>query len=356
MGRRLTDNVTSKYIEAANRLNSRQARRKIVAYVESYDDIFFWRTILGRFEDQTRYFEIMLPTRANHLERGKKAAIMSLINGGKTGRDMIACVDADYDFLIQGCTPTSKAILGNPFVFHTYAYAIENMQCYAPTLHDICVAVTLNDDRTVFDFEAYLREFSLAIFPLFVWNIWFYRSPRYTQFTITDFLRCISLSHFNLEHPEASLASLRQKVAKKVRMLQRSNPNAKESYLKVKDDIKNLGVDPAETYMYIQGHHLFDSVVSPIMKQVCQRLIRSRQTEISRQSMHSEQCRNELSCYTSSIADADFMLKKSVGYLTSAQCRSIMADLQRYIDGTKGTGQLAESSPAVMPSLSQSMP
>ena len=79
MGRRLTDNVTSKYIEAANRLNSRQARRKIVAYVESYDDIFFWRTILGRFEDQTRYFEIMLPTRANHLERGKKAAIMSLV-------------------------------------------------------------------------------------------------------------------------------------------------------------------------------------------------------------------------------------------------------------------------------------
>ena len=145
-------------------------------------------------------------------------------------------------------------------------------------------------------------------------------------------------------------------MAKKVRMLQRSNPNAKESYLKVKDDIKNLGVDPAETYMYIQGHHLFDSVVSPIMKQVCQRLIRSRQTEISRQSIHSEQCRNELSCYTSSISDADFMLKKSVGYLTSAQCRSIMADLQRYIDGTKGTGQLAESSPAVMPSLSQSMP
>lgn len=327
-----------------------------MAYVESYDDIFFWRTVLGRFEDSTRYFEIMLPTRANRLERGKKAAIMSIIGNGKTGKDMIACVDADYDFLIQGCTPTSKTILGNPFVFHTYAYAIENMQCYAPTLHDICVAATLNDDRTVFDFETYMREFSLAIFPLFVWNIWFYRSPHYAQFTITDFLRCISLSHFSLEHPEASLAWLRQKVAKKVHSLQRSNPDARESYQKVKEDIKRLGVDPAETYMYIQGHHLFDNVVSPIMKKVCQRLIRLRQTEISRQSIHSEQCRNELSCYASSISDAEFMLKKSVGYLTSAQCRSIMADLQRYIDMTKDTGQLAVSSPAVMPSLSHSMP
>ena len=335
MGRRLVDSVTSKYVEAANRLNSRQARRKIVAYVESYDDIFFWRSILSHFEDSTRYFEIMLPTRANHLERGKKAAIMSLISKEKTGKDMIACVDADYDFLMQGFTPTSKAILGNPFVFHTYAYAIENMQCYAPALHDICVAVTLNDDRSVFDFEAYLREFSLAIFPLFVWNIWYYRSTNYKHFTITDFLHCITLSKFSVEHPEISLALLRQKVARKVQQLQRNNPNAKESYLRVKADIKQLGVSPTETYMYIQGHHLFDCVVSPIIKNVCQRLIRLRQTEISRQSIHNEQYRNEISCYNSSLSDAEFMMKKSTGYLSSPQCQSIMADLQRYIDDTK---------------------
>ena len=39
-----------------------------MAYVESYDDVFFWRTVLGRFEDDTRYFEVMLPTR-DKLER-----------------------------------------------------------------------------------------------------------------------------------------------------------------------------------------------------------------------------------------------------------------------------------------------
>ena len=56
---------------AANKLASKKARRRIVAYVESYDDVFFWRTVLGRFEDDTRYFEVMLPTR-DKLERGKK--------------------------------------------------------------------------------------------------------------------------------------------------------------------------------------------------------------------------------------------------------------------------------------------
>ena len=328
MGRRLTDNVTSKYIEAANRLNSRQARRKIVAYVESYDDIFFWRTILGRFEDQTRYFEIMLPTRANHLERGKKAAIMSLINGGKTGRDMIACVDADYDFLIQGCTPTSKAILGNPFVFHTYAYAIENLQCYAPSLHGVCVAVTLNDHME-FDFVDFLSQYSQAIFPLFIWSIWYYRTPRYAQFSITDFLQVIELGKVTPDNANDALQRLRSKVAKKVQWLQRHNPKAKESYLALKDELKRLGVTPDTTYLYIQGHHLFDRVVLPLMKNVCARLVREREREISLQSVHNTQYRNELSCYSSSISDITNTLKKSVGFLASEPYNRIVEDLTK---------------------------
>ena len=69
---------------------------------------------------------------------------MSLI-GEKVGNDMIACVDADYDYLLQGATQLSRTILNNPFVFHTYAYAIENLQCFAGGLHEVCVAATLND-------------------------------------------------------------------------------------------------------------------------------------------------------------------------------------------------------------------
>ena len=55
MVKRLRDNLSSKYFEAGNRMTSRTARRRIVAYVESYDDIFFWRTILSGFENSTRY-------------------------------------------------------------------------------------------------------------------------------------------------------------------------------------------------------------------------------------------------------------------------------------------------------------
>ena len=38
MGKRLSDNLSSLYIGAANRLKPKKARRKIVAYVESYGE------------------------------------------------------------------------------------------------------------------------------------------------------------------------------------------------------------------------------------------------------------------------------------------------------------------------------
>ena len=32
------------------------------------------------------------------------------------GENMIACVDADYDYLLQGTTPLSDEVINNPYV------------------------------------------------------------------------------------------------------------------------------------------------------------------------------------------------------------------------------------------------
>lgn len=333
MGKRLKDNLSSRYFEAANKMKSQHARRRIAAYVESYDDIFFWRSVLSDFEDDTRYFQVMLPSRLQHLERGKKAVLMNLLMD-KVGRDMIACVDADYDYLMQGATEMSKQVTTNPYVFHTYAYAIENLQCYAPSLYETSVMVTLNDHH-IFDMEAYLRDYSLAIFPLFVWSIWFYRTPNYGEFTIMDFLRVIEPGHFTMAKAEDMVAKVRRKVGKRINQLQQKYPNNKDNYLQVKEDIKRLGVTPDTTYLYIQGHHLFDKVVVPMLNKVCMQLIREREVEISQQSVHGTQQRNELSSYRNSIEAIPSMLKKNTRYKQSEPVARIQADLQRYLELTK---------------------
>ena len=330
MKKRLSDNISSAYIEAANRLGSKSARRRIVAYVESYDDVFFWRAVLASVEDDKTRFEVMLPTRKNKLERGKKAAISRLLT--QVGRDMIACVDADYDYLEQGCTYSSKAILSNPYIFHTYAYAIENLQCFAPSLHDVCVAVTLND-RRVFDFETFLADYSRAIYPLFVWNVWFYRTPEFNKFSITDFLRVIETGNISMHNASTLIDRVKHKVDIRVRQLEQHYPAGVEAQASLRENLSELGVTPETTYLFIQGHHLFDKVIVPLMKKVCDNLVRNRENEISRQSQHSAQRNNELSCYTSSITGVTTMLRRNVGFLRSEQFAWIRRDLSAFIAG-----------------------
>lgn len=329
MGRRLSDNLSSAYIEAANRLNGKHARRKIIAYVEAYDDIFFWRTVLSGFENEDRYFEVMLPSRIN-LTKGKRSVLMNLV-AQNMGENMIACVDADYDYLLQGTTPLSAEVNGNPYVFHTYAYAIENLQCYAPSLHDVTVAVALND-HAVFNFEEFLKQYSEIIHPLFVWSIWHYRHGLHRRFTISDFNRVVEVGSFSLRGAAESLQRLRNKVQMRVRQLQRENPAAKESYLQLKDELRTLGVTPATTYLYIQGHHLFDNIVVPVLKRVCDRLIREREEEINRNAVHDTQRRNELSSYSHSTEAIFPMLRRNVGYVGSEPFRRLREDVDRFLE------------------------
>ena len=340
---RLSDHVNSQYIAAANALKGKSSRRRIVAYVESYDDIYFWRTVLSRFENERRYFEVMLPSHQK-LERGKKSVLMNFIHTDRErmsqsdsplGPDMIACVDADFDYLLQGATEQSKLVLQSPFVFHTYAYSIENLQCYAPSLHNVCVAVALND-RRIFDFEDYLRQYSEAIFPLFIWAVWAYRTGHHTQFSMSDFSRVIDPGRFNVQDPQPSLDHLRRKVNSRVRQLLHQFPGNKESYLKVKESVKLLGVTPQTTYLYIQGHHLFDTVVLPILNKVCNRLRMERQDEIARTAVHHLQRENEMSCYEHSLQDIRQMLKKNTGYILSEPYQRTQHDVEQYFKAAEG--------------------
>ena len=334
MSNRLRDNINSQYFQAANALKSKQARRRIVAYVESYDDIYFWRTVLSSFENDERYFEVMLPSKLD-LRRGKKSVLMNFVEG-RTGPDMIACVDADYDYLLQGATHTSKQVIDSPYVFHTYVYAIENYQCYAPSLHDVCVAVTLND-HSIFDFRTYFQLYSEACFPLFIWSVWAYRSGHYNQFSLTDFSRITDTGGFSVQTPEVSLQNVRRKVNHKVRELQRQFPNNKEAYLKLKDELLRLGITPQTTYLYMQGHHLFDTVVAPILTKVCNLLRQERQNEIYYSQAHRTQKRNEMSCYENSRQDIKAMLKKNTGYMLSEPFRRLQEDVRRYLESNATT-------------------
>ncbi|MBR1787908.1 MAG: DUF4435 domain-containing protein [Bacteroidaceae bacterium] len=327
MGKRLTDNISSRYIEAANRLRPNTARRKVVAYVESYDDVFFWRSVLDEFETEDLCFEVMLPSQTD-LRRGKKNAIGNRL-GENLGNYLIACVDADYDYLMQGHTPQSEEILNNPYVFHTYVYAIENYQCYARGLHEACVMATLND-REVIDLEVFMEEYSRIIWPLFVWSVWVYRYDCYSRFTLMDFAGIVSLNNVNPFHPERSLEQLRHTVNRKIAWMQQHYPQGKKTYKPLQEELLSLGLTPETAYLYMQGHALFENVVLPLLAPICTHLRKEREAEIRRNAVHEQQRQNELSCYQHRQCPIDQMLRKSVKFRMSQPYQKLREDLRAF--------------------------
>lgn len=312
---RLSAQLNSAYIAAASRLEGRRARPRAVAYVESYDDILFWRDVLTRAAPHVQ-FEVVLPSRIT-LGRGKKIALAN-----RLGPHMIACVDADYDVLMQGATPTSAMVCRSPHVLHTGVYAIENLQCHAEVLHRVCVMATLND-REVFDFRAFLQAFSRTVHPLLVWNVWAYRYGFYTQFSLTDFARTVELREVQLHHPERMIEALRRRVNRQIAMLQRRFPQARATYKPLRDELEQLGVTPDKTYLYMRGHDLVDVVLGPLLAVVCDNLRREREREINQLACHAVQQQNELAAYRHAVAPFEEMLRKHTAYHDTPEFRRI---------------------------------
>lgn len=324
MGRRLVCNITSDYIAAANRLKAGKAKQRVVAYVESYDDIAFWRDVLDEFETPDLCFEIMLPSRTT-LCKGKKSAMMNQL-----GPYMIACVDADYDWLMQGVTPLSKELCSNPYVFHTYVYAIENYLCYAAGLHRACTRATLND-REILNLEAFMEEYSKIVWPLFVWSIWAYRMGRDNEFGIMQLIDVVTFHEADIHSPENTLEYVRRRVNKKINWLHQHFPEGKKTYAPLRDELLGMGLSPETTYLYIQGHGLMDGVVLPLLQPICHLLRREREREINRLAMHETQRLNELSGYRNSSLSVDAAIKKSQAYRKSQPFQHLREDIMRLI-------------------------
>ena len=326
--KRLTEYLNSQFIEAANTLRPKRAAQRIIAYVESYDDISFWRSVFNEYESDKIHFEIMLPARSK-LTKGKKQAMMNMLGKGY-GRNMIACVDSDYDYLLQGATSTSQQMLNNKYILHTYAYAIENLRCYADSLKQVCVLCTQNDSNVI-DFKEFFRLYSQICYPLFVWNILLYRRQDTRTMSMLHFCEIVRLTSFSVSNPAYSLQQLSNRVQHNVRLLENQFPELHNEYEELKKEFATLGIHPDETYLYIQGHHIMNSVVLRVMQPVCKFLRNRREEEIERLAYHRQQYNNELASYRHSQCDVAMMLSKNTDYKNAPPYLRLKADIEKLL-------------------------
>lgn len=318
---RLLDNISSDFFAAASRMKRSD---RIMVYVEGYEDIAFWRSVLDEWERDDRKFEITTPVRGD-MAKGKKVVLNFV---PQSGRNLLLCVDSDFDYLFGDHNEQSRLVNNTKYLVQTYTYAIENLLCYPPSLDSIVVRATKNDAK-IFDFEHFMKSYSETIYPLFLWYIYAAYSNNPGVFPLSDFRGSVRLNYLEIDNDgEGTITWLNRQVRKRVAQLEGKYSDYLEQVAQVEQMMKQRGVTPQTTHYYMQGHCLMDNVVKIVLSTVCDSLRRQWIERINSSRIDGLTLRNELSSYNNTLRDIDSLLSDNIGYRRSSQFEMIKKRLE----------------------------
>ena len=302
-------------------------QRLVRVYVEGYEDVAFWRGIFDHFRNPYLRFEISVPNRED-LPKGKKVLLNTIPDSGP---DLLLCVDSDFDYLFGGRTEQSAAVAAARYMFHTYAYATENYLCYAPSLHNVCVKATKNDTR-IFDFEAFLRAYSCTIYPLFVWYAYSAQLATEHVFPLADFKASVRLGYLEIaDNGAKTLEWLARNVEKRERLLRQRNPQMLAPMQAFEEQLRERGLTPETTYLFMHGHTLMDNVVMVLLNAVCEKLRQLSVAKIASSKKEGVALRNEMSNYTNSLRSIRDVLLDNENYTRCPLYKRLQRDIRKYI-------------------------
>lgn len=323
---RLKDNLNSKFIESKNALNKRHGSY-IEVFVENETDVPFWSAV---FNDCGVPVKVQ-PASKTDLNRGKQE-VLKRVEGA--GNFLLLCVDSDYDYLLDGATPQSKTIKENPYVFQTYTYSIENHKCYAETLHQVVVDATLVDDKQIFDYEGFMERYSRTVYELFVCSYYFdaknqQESAAEHPFSIEAFCKHIKLTND---------VDLSDKGSKTLEMLEANVRSAlnelplieNEVLVSVKENLDRLGVVPENTYLFINGHVIFEKVVLVFLRPIFNQLKNVKFSEIRNSEVSDIAKQDRINEYNRERSGINLILKTHTHYKSSPMMQKIRDDIQQY--------------------------
>lgn len=303
-------------------------QRLVKVFVEGYEDVAFWRGVFDHFVNPYLRFEISVPNRED-LPKGKKV-LLGMIP--RSSQELILCVDSDFDYLFNGTTPQSRQVNSARFMFHTYAYATENFLCYAPSLHNVCVKATKND-TCIFDFERFMEAYSRTIYPVFLWYAYSAQLATENVFTLLEFKNTVRLGYLDLEqNGAATIAWLARNVARRQQTLAQKHPGMEQSMREFETRLRQQGLTPESTYLFMHGHTLMDNVVMIVLSAVCEKLRQMSIAKITSSKKQGVALKNEMSNYTNSLRSIRDVLLDNENYTECPLFIRLRRDIRRYME------------------------
>ncbi len=325
----LKDRITSDRIKAMAKLTSKKNPKEILVYVEGNGDISFWHDVLHKYESEHITFKIRTPSHEKEEDRKGKKAVLSLSEGA--GAYLLLCVDSDYDYLLGGATQQSKIVNENEFVFHTYTYSIENFRCFADTLHLSCVRATNNDNIETNLLGHLITNYSIIIYELFLWSVYFNLIGDTNTFTINNFCKIIKIEETVKNNEYALiLGNLTERVNRKVKELEEKCPQSIQEIAELSEKLRILGVEATNTYLFVHGHTIQDNVVLMFLNPLCDKLRSENEGEIKKQAKTQQQKEELLNQFKNNRLNIKDVLRINTDYKTCFLFKKIEKDFDTY--------------------------
>lgn len=282
----------------------------VYVLVESYEDTGFWEDIFYPYQSKKVNFEVKPCTHSAKANHGKSQALK---RANQATKNLIVCIDSDYDYLLQNNTTVSKKINNHEFIFQTYAYAIENLRCYAPYLRVLCTKAT-NNSSNILDLEELMQAYSEIIAPLFLWSVWLEKEKKAsTHFSIKDFCKIIAVEPKNEEEAfedfyKNRLDLLQSKTIAKCEELAVKFPKYAENTLEFSEELSALGWQANETYLFAKGHTILPQVVRHFLQPLCEKLKHERLAEILSKRINDNEKEADKLHYENKLQDITTLL------------------------------------------------
>ena len=308
----LLSNVNSEEFEKENLLTNRPNRIHVV--VEDEADCRFWNDLL-RFAMPNKEFDVF-PYQFGidgniSLVKGKDHLLKDISAYGKF---YIACVDSDYDYLLDEASPYHQALLC-PYVIQTQVYSFENYVCTPSTLKDVCFHVTACN--TDFDFAAFFEKLSESLYPILTWSLYMQSIGEVDAFKIDDDWRAL------LPCSEGINKITEQELLEKVDgLVHQKTDKLKQAFSNVQSDVDayaerlciQFDLDSSKACMFVQGHALFSFILNVLIKPLCNKLRNEHIDRIKQNCPDKTQYDNLINHYDKSCRDCEESLLDNFGY------------------------------------------
>ena len=255
---------TSNFIRAEQFTRPKKDTEKVYIYVEDDIDKYFWRKILD-YDNHECSFVIKVYQKADIESRGKDAIMKDVLDGKlKLGSNILVCLDADLDFIVNNYHSYTEVLQTCPFIITTIWYSIENIKCYPENLLNLLYITTLADEINV-DISTKVSNISTLIFRLF--NICLLSYELKDGYYSIDNFGC-DFGQLEFDENGDVIPNSITRIDESIKRHIKYEKQNREGLKGIKARLINMGYSPKEYYKIIRGHDLVDKIVIPLIKAI----------------------------------------------------------------------------------------